>query len=295
MATPAERIATWERAGTRIDVHDARVWTASIGPRDDATPILVLHGFPTCSYDARLVIARLPERRFVVFDFVGYGLSDKPEGHGYSLFEQADVACQVLRHHGLSRVHVWAHDMGTSVATELLARRARGLLPFELASLVLSNGSVVVELAHLTPSQRVLRTPLGPLFARLSNERTFRAQLARIVGKPLSDDELADAWQLLIREDGQLRLPRIIRYLEERTRFRERWLPALGQRDLRTLIAWGEKDSVAVTAIADELARLAPHAEIARWPELGHYPQLEDPDAVAATLDAFWHGARSRT
>jgi pimeloyl-ACP methyl ester carboxylesterase len=105
---------------------------------------------------------------------------------------------------------------------------------------------------------------------------------------PLEEGELADAWQLLVRDDGHLRLPRIIRYLEERTRFRTRWLPALDQPDLRMLIAWGEKDTVAVTAIADELARLAPHAERARWPTLGHYPQLEDPAQVAATLDAFW-------
>jgi pimeloyl-ACP methyl ester carboxylesterase len=286
--TSAGRLAAWQAGGERLDVVGARVWTRTLGPARDATPVLVLHGFPTCSYDARRVAEALPERRFVLFDFVGYGLSDKPPEHGYSLFEQADVACQVVRHHGLSRVHVWAHDMGTSVATELLARRARGLLPFELASLVLSNGSVVVELAHLTPSQRVLRTRLGPLFARLSNEATFRAQLARIVGVPLEEGELADAWQLLVRDDGHLRLPRIIRYLEERTRFRTRWLPALDQPDLRMLIAWGEKDTVAVTAIADELARLAPHAERARWPTLGHYPQLEDPAQVAATLDAFW-------
>lgn len=282
------RIAAWEARGARIDVVGARVWTASLGPEDDPTPVLVLHGFPTCSYDARHVADALPTRRFVVFDFVGYGLSDKPASHGYSLFEQADVACQVLAHHGLSRVHVWAHDMGTSVATELLARRARRLLPFELASLVLSNGSVVIERAHLTPSQRVLRSRLGPVFARLAREETFRLQLARIVARPLADDELADAWRLLVRDDGHLRLPAIIRYLEERSRFRERWLGALGQPDLPMLIAWGERDTVAVTAIADELARRAPHARTARWPALGHYPQLEDPRAVADTLDAFF-------
>lgn len=278
----------WEREGERIDVVGARVWTRTVGPADDEIPVLVLHGFPTCSYDARRVAEALPARRFVLFDFVGYGLSDKPVQHGYSLFEQADVACLVARHHGLCRAHVWAHDMGTSVATELLARRVRGLLPFEMASLVLSNGSVVVELAQLTPSQRLLRTSLGPIFARLSSEATFRAQLGRIVGRPLDEEELSDAWQLLVREEGHLRLPSIIRYLEERTRFRTRWLGALAQADLRMLIAWGERDSVAVTAIADELARLAPHADRAWWPRLGHYPQLEDPQEVAATLDAFW-------
>ena len=66
-----------------------------------------------------------------------------------------------------------AHDMGTSVATELLARDLAGALPFELLRAVLTNGSVILERASLRPSQKILRGPLGPLFSRLTNERGF--------------------------------------------------------------------------------------------------------------------------
>ncbi len=53
-------------------------------------------------------------------------------------------------------------------------------MPFKLAGVLLFNGSMVIEQASLTISQKLLRSRLGPLVARLSNERTFRAQFARI-------------------------------------------------------------------------------------------------------------------
>ena len=73
--------------------------------------------------------------------------------------------------------------MGTSVATELLARRERRALPLELQSVTLMNGSVHVELAHLTLGQKLLRSPLGDVFARLNSRVTFEAQLRRTFGR----------------------------------------------------------------------------------------------------------------
>lgn len=312
----ATRIAAWEARGERIRLPDVEVWAAVLGghrhetteggadrgsARAQDVPVLVLHGFPTCSYDARQVVDALPGRRFLLLDMPGYGLSGKPVGYGYSLFEQADVVEQVtlrlLSRGGdeggaRPRVHVWAHDMGTSVTTELLARRERGALPFDLASVTLSNGSAVIELASLTVSQKFLLHPrFGPVLARLGSKRVFAAQLRRITAKPLPDAEIDDAWALIRREDGHLRLPQTIEYVRERRRFRERWLGAWSRSDVPAMVAWGLRDTVAVPAIADELSRLAPRARRVDWPELGHYPQLEDPPQVASTLEAFWQEA----
>ena len=89
--------------------------------------------------------------------------------------------------------------MGTSVATELLARDIEGRLGHELAGTLLFNGSIVLAAASLTISQKLLRSPLGPLVARLSNERAFRAQFARLFSDahPLDAAEAADQWALL--------------------------------------------------------------------------------------------------
>ena len=76
-------------------------------------------------------------------DFLGFGLSDKPRPHRYSLREQAELVQAVVAETTSNPVALIAHDMGTSVATELLARDLDGHLPFELQAGVLSNGGGV--------------------------------------------------------------------------------------------------------------------------------------------------------
>jgi pimeloyl-ACP methyl ester carboxylesterase len=280
-------VEQWRSQGRFERVSGLEVFVRDAGA-SAAEGVLVLHGFPSSSSDWAHVLPTLcAKRRVLLFDFPGFGLSEKPEAYGYSLFEQADVAVQVARAHGLTRVHVVAHDMGTSVATELLARRERGLLPFELRSLSLLNGSVYLELASLTLSQRLLRSPLGPVFARLSSYRTFRAQLRRIVSASLAEAELEAMWVQLQARDGAKRLPQLIQYLDERTRYAERWHSALRRLDVPTLVVWGRRDPVAVMAIGERLAREVPSAQLVTL-ETGHYPMLEDPVAVAAALVSFF-------
>ena len=283
-------IDAWRARGRTIETPDGRVWAMEAGTsRSGESPILILHGFPTSSWDFAEAIERIAtERRVIAFDFLDYGFSDKPPEFGASLFEQADVAVLVARAFGVTKAHVWAHDMGTSVATELCARRERGLLPFELESLVLMNGSVHIELAHLTVGQHLLKSRLGPVFARLNTSFTFKTQMKRVFARPPRDEELEAMWSLVAREDGVARMPTMIRYTEERARFRRRWIGALERLDSPTLIAWGRQDPVAIMPIADQLAREIPDAQRETWDDLGHYPQVEDPARVVATVTAFW-------
>ena len=247
----------------------------------------MLHGFPTSSWDFAEAATRLG-RRAVLFDFLGFGLSDKPHDFGYSLFEQADLATLGAREYGLGRVHSWAHDMGTSVATMLLARRERDLLPFELASVMLMNGSVHLEHAQPTIGQRILMSPAGPLFAQASGRPLFHAQMRLIFAKPPPDVTLGHMWDLLERCNGVRRLPSIIRYIEERVRFQRRWVGALEGLDLPMLAAWAAKDPVPKSAIAERIAKNALNADLVSWDDLGHYPhQVEVSPRVAAASASF--------
>jgi pimeloyl-ACP methyl ester carboxylesterase len=270
------------------------VFVVDVGPRTAPT-LLLLHGFPTSSHDFHRVVPVLEEQyRVLSLDFLGFGLSDKPAEYSYSLMEQAELCMMLCRHLAVHRVKIVAHDMGTSIATELLARRERGLLPFEIDGLVLMNGSVHIELAELTPSQRLLRTPLASTFVKLSSRRLFVAQMKRILGQPLADSDFDDMWCQMQHKDGVLRLPTIIRYLDERQRFWHRWVGALTRVDFPTLVLWGPKDTVAVMAIGERLAREIPGAELERLEGLGHYPQLEDAGRVTASLLGFVSDARPR-
>jgi pimeloyl-ACP methyl ester carboxylesterase len=82
-------------------------------------------------------------------------------------------------------------------------------------------------------------------------------------------------------------MPALIRFMEERARFRGRWVGALERTDLPVLIGWGHRDPVTPLAIGERLARNVPGAQLAVWDDVGHFPQLEDPAAVAAAVEAF--------
>jgi len=282
----------WLARGTRHRIFGHEVFAVVHG--EDApgrAPLLVLHGFPSSSRDFAAALPRLAEgRRVVVHDHLGFGYSDKPTGYSYSLLEQAEVALALWRSLGIARGHLVAHDYGTSVATELLARRERDLCPVDFASVTLCNGSVHIDLAHLTPSQELLRRPvLGPIFARLARKSIFVAQLRRILGDPrsVSDAELDAMWEGLVRDGGRARLPALAGYMGERTRFRERWIGPLTRLDLPAHVLWGRRDPVALPAIAEQLTAEIPRAELTWLDDLGHYPMLEAPERWAGAALEF--------
>ncbi len=278
----------WRAGGRSLELCGHEVFVADLGNPDADSVLLVLHGFPTSSHDFHAAAQALAaSRRVVFFDFPGYGFSAKPVDHAYSLFEQADVVCALVQALGVERPHLLAHDMGTSVACELLARRRNGLLSFEPRSLTLTNGSVYIDMARLTPSQRLVRSRFGKWFVRVSTLRTFRMQLRRVLARPVDEAELESMWTAIRLRDGHLRIPAIISYIEERTRFRHRWHGALRALDLPAQVLWGTEDPVAVLAIGERLAAEIPGATLERLEGVGHYPQLEAPSAFAEAVNRF--------
>lgn len=248
--------------------------------------LLLLHGFPTCSYDWRQLIALEPGRAILAFDFLGFGLSDKPRDHDYTLAWQADLTEELVRRHRGGPVQLVAHDMGTSVATELLARDIEGRLGFELAAAVLFDGSVIIERASLTPGQKLLRSPLGPLLAQISSGAFFRQQLGSVFGEghPMSAEEGADQWALMRLKGGSRIAHRLIGYTFERVRHAERWHGAVRDWQGPLSLLWGLQDPVATTNVLDGLRDLRPQAPVFELPDLAHYPQIEAPETFHAAL-----------
>ena len=288
-------LSAWRERGRILDVFGRRVFAVDepAAGEERGSPLLVLHGFPTSSHDFVHALPVLAEhRRVVLLDFLGFGLSQKHDDDSFSLIEQAEVAIDVWRQLGITSGHLLGHDYGTSVATELLARRERRLLPIEIESVTLCNGSMHIELADISVTQKALLHPTaGPLVARLSGRRFFGARMRNIFGRPDSvAEETIDAmWEAIRAEDGHLCLPRISQYLQERRKFWHRWIGALKRLDLPVYVVWGEKDPIAVSAIAEQLQREITDVRLTWLPELGHYPMLEDPvawgRAVAHSLD----------
>jgi pimeloyl-ACP methyl ester carboxylesterase len=226
------------------------------------------------------VVPHLAGRAWLTLDFLGFGLSDKPRPHSYSLLEQADLVQTVVAESSTGPVIVLAHDMGTSVTTELLARDIHGRLTFNLQRAVLTNGSVILKRASLRPSQKILRGRLGPVASRLITRRGFTRGFGKLftLTHPLTADEAAAQWALLSHNDGHRIGHLLISYLDERERFAPRWHGAVRDWPNPLGLVRALEDPVATTNVLDGLRQLRPLAPVIELPGLGHYPQVEDPD-----------------
>lgn len=283
----ASVVADWSAGGELVSVDGHHVWCKRIpGARDRGhAPLLVLHGFPTCSFDWRLVIDRLgAERDLVVLDLLGFGLSDKPDQR-YGLRGYADGVAAVIAHLGLDHVDLVTHDIGDSVGGELLARSLEGALGFTIGRRVLTNGSIYIEMAQLTVGQELL---LG-----LPDERNelvgadggeaFRGGVAATfapasVVDPLEMEALV---ALAVRLDGLALLPRTIRYIEDRRAEERRFTGAIETHPSPVGVVWGDQDPVAVYAMARRFVEARPGTELITLEGVGHYPMLEAPERFA--------------
>ena len=283
-------VEQWRATGAHHTVAGQRLFVVDTGgadgARDDKPTLVLLHGYPTSSHDYYRVLADLAARyRVIVHDHLGFGLSGKPERFSYSLHEQADLALLLWQQLG-----VFAHDYGTSVATELLARWNRGFRPVTLRSITLCNGSVHIELARLRLIQKLLRNQtLGPLVARLSSQRVFNHNMRKLWHDPavLSQSDLDAMWELLTRDGGKARLPKITQYLRDRVLFWQRWVGALRESQLPLNFLWGDADPITGREVAELHHAEAPGSQLTVLDDVGHYPMLEAPRRFADALLAL--------
>jgi pimeloyl-ACP methyl ester carboxylesterase len=290
-------VADWAARGRVLSLAGGDVWVLDQPATVEAgfDPVLVLHGFPTCSFDWRHVLPALSRRRRVVlFDFPGFGLSDKPDQR-YSIRRQADVAEAVCAALGLDRLALVTHDMGDSIGGELLARDLDGHLGIEITRRVVTNGSIYLELAHLTLGQRFLldlpdaRLDPPPPGAPADDGAAMRAALAATFSpdSPPDPGELVAQWALIARGGGQRLLPRTIRYIEDRRAEEARFTGAIERHPSPLAVVWGDRDPIAVVAMVDRLRGRRSDAHVAVLDGVGHYPMIEDPPRFAAATVGF--------
>jgi pimeloyl-ACP methyl ester carboxylesterase len=285
-------VAEWRAQGDYIPVDDDDIFVVDLPARNEtAEPLLVLHGFPSCSFDFRQVVERFREhRRVVLFDFLGFGLSAKPD-RPYSIRLHAETAEAVVRTLALEDVAVLSHDMGDTVAGELYARDLEGELAFGIERRVLTNGSIYLEMAQLTPGQQLLwglpDERLDPVALGMADPGAgYRSALAGTCapGHQPSAEELDAQWALTDHLDGFPLLPRLIRYLSDRKAEERRFTGAIETHPTPLGVVWGELDPIAVHPMTDRLLEARPGTPRITLDGVGHYPMVEDPDRFATAV-----------
>jgi len=99
--------------------------------------LVILHGYPTSSFDYIKVLPELSKHYRVIIDnHLGFGFSDRPDSFTYSLIDQADFALQLWHKMGLKEGTISAQNYGTFVAKEILARKSHNLIPIKIKEFI---------------------------------------------------------------------------------------------------------------------------------------------------------------
>ena len=276
----------WKSKGKFIQVNNNRLFVIDTnnGINTSQKSMVILHGYPTSSFDYYKVLPELSKNyRVILHDHLGFGFSDKPKDVNYSLVTQADIALELWRQLGLKKIFLFAHDYGTSVATEIIARYNANELDIEIEQLILTNGSIHIELSQLRTIQKLLKHKiLGKYIAKLTNFPIFRKNMKNIYfdTSRVTDNELKEMWKLIELDGGRKVIHKLTQYINERYLHWNRWVGALKETQIPTKIIWAKNDPIAVPAIAELLAEEIPNNTLNWIENTGHFLMLENPDEL---------------
>ncbi len=275
----------WRARGDTFEWRGHRIFYRVEGQGE---PLLLIHGFPTASWDWCAMWPALAARyRVLTLDMIGFGFSAKPKHFYYAITSQADLYEAFLARERVSSYFLVAHDYGLTVAQELLARERNPRARIRRACLL--NGGAFPETHRATRTQKLLASSLGPVLARLSSYRTFAAQMRAIWGAtPPAEAELRGMWQLVTESDGMAIMPKLIDYMRQRRRYRERWVGALATTTVPVRLIDGLADPISGAHMVARYRELVPKPDVVELPAVGHYPQVEAPDAVLAAVLAHF-------
>jgi pimeloyl-ACP methyl ester carboxylesterase len=253
----------------------------------DGPPLVLLHGIGRDRTDWTPVVPALADRFTVyAFDIEGFGESD-PWGERVSLRSMAAMVRRTLQSLGETRpVRAAGNSMGGAVALRMLADD-----PSAVAALVLISPAGFGSEAAF--GLRLLTVPaLGPLLLRFSITAAWLQVRSLVFDRNLATRELTFASARRMRRPGARR-----RYLDVihdlgawggiRPEWRREVVEALGEAGTPTLVLWGERDVVLPHAHLAAAAESVPHAVTRSLPDLGHSPQLEAPERIAAMITEF--------
>lgn len=258
--------------------------------------LLLLHGFPTASWDFHSFWKPLQQHFTVLaIDFIGFGFSDKPPKHPYSIFDQANLTEQFLEQQQVKTYHVLSHDYGDTVAQELVARNNErkndpNTNQPKLLSLCLLNGGLFPETHQALFIQKIMMGPLGVWVANFFTKGKLKKNFQKIFGPNTQpqENDITAFWELMVYKNGKRVFPLLIRYMRERKTYRQRWVGALQQTTIPLYLINGTSDPISGKHMVARYRELIPNPQVTELDSIGHYPQLEAPSQVMQCfLDFF--------
>jgi pimeloyl-ACP methyl ester carboxylesterase len=270
----------------QIDLHGHRVIyrIAGSGP-----PVVLIHGMVNSSRHWEAVALRLADSYTVIApDLIGHGDSATPRGD-YSLGAHAASIRDLLTAIGVERATIVGHSLGGGVAmqffyqfpqrTERLVLVSSGGLGRQVSPLLrsaaLPGASTLLSLAAHPLVLAALRHAGTRLEKRGSGKDVYLRAVARAL-QPLGQAGAREAFLQTLRA--------VIDVRGQRVSARDR-LHLLSS--MPTLVVWGERDHTIPLAHGRDTHEAVPGSRFETLPRAAHFPNLEDPEGLAAVLRDF--------
>jgi pimeloyl-ACP methyl ester carboxylesterase len=281
--TTADLAGRWAQPPSQfLDVAGMRVHVRDEGPRDDPTPIVLLHGTSDSLHAwSGWADVLSGTRRVIRVDMPGFGLTGPAADGDYRIERYVEFMAALLDALGVERCVLGGNSFGGWVAWETALTHpgsVRALLLVDAAGYPLESQSVPIGF-------RVARIPLLNRLLRVTLPRGLvEASVTNTYGDPsLVTDELVDRYfELALRDGNRSALVdrfRAGRWATDTTRIRQLALP--------TLILWGGRDRLIPPQYGERFHRDIGGSQLVMFPQLGHVPQQEDPQATVTAVIAF--------
>src|ERR1700712_241749 len=279
----------WKAAGQYFDYlgFDVFFRVEGTGPA-----LLLIHGYPFSSWDWSLIWPTLIERFTVIApDMIGMGFSDKPAAYEYSVPDHADMHEALLHHLNVDSCHVLAHDLGDSVGQELLARYESGDNAYgapTIESITGLTGGLFNESYTPRLVQKLLsQTPLGDMNSRFQGSKVSRRIMDRTLDEMFGPNTkptqrmLDQFHQIMDFNDGARVTHKVGRFVNDRDRYRNRWVRAMRETTVPMRLIDGPIDPNSGRHMADRYLEVIPKPDVVMLADdIAHWPQIEAPEAV---------------
>jgi pimeloyl-ACP methyl ester carboxylesterase len=271
---------TWKAKGACINVLRKEVFIIDEG-KQHTKNILLLHGYVTSSYCYYKVLDELSKNhRVILIDLIGFGFSEKPKEHYFTILQQADIVQEILKKLNIKTISLLGHDYGGSIINEILVRKNLEQIDFQIESIIFCNVNMRIDILEFSPSQENHFMELTKALKKLmSSKGMFKKEIRELFFdyEKISELELENFWILMQENDGLDIVDYVDNYMEERKTFWNRWHRALRNSSMPIQLIWSKNDRVVLPMITKFIDMETPNSQLSMIDNCGHLPMLEKP------------------
>ncbi len=276
----------------KVGAINTRYWQAG----DSGSAVLLVHGISCSVLEWERNVAALATRhRVFAVDFLGGGMTDKPEDETYDVPRLARFLLDFMTVVGVERAHLAGNSFGGRLAMECAIRS-----PARVASLVLVDPAGM----NLRPTLFEFRLATLPWLGEILTKPSIKGtkaicEKAFFDPKPFVTDEfLRVRTELASLPGAQSAFLRTLRNFVTLSGFRPGPVEALQKAmpgiKAPTLVIWGRQDQFVPCEHADVLRRLLPNVKVEIWDRCGHTPMFEQAEAFNAAALNYWSEVDAR-